>query len=73
MKDYNVQNLRNIAFIGHSGSGKTTLAEAMLYYTKTIDRFGKVEDGNTISDYDPEEKEGRFLYLHQFYPVNGKM
>lgn len=56
MKDYNVQNLRNIAFIGHSGSGKTTLAEAMLYYTKTIDRFGKVEDGNTISDYDPEEK-----------------
>ncbi|QGU96549.1 elongation factor G [Clostridium bovifaecis] len=56
MKDYKTQSLRNIAFIGHSGSGKTTLAEAVLYYTKTIDRFGKVEDGNTTSDYDPEEK-----------------
>lgn len=56
MKEYKTQNLRNIAFIGHSGSGKTTLAEAVLYYTKTIDRFGKVEDGNTTSDYDPEEK-----------------
>lgn len=56
MKEYNTKNLRNIGFIGHSGSGKTTLAEAVLYYTKTIDRFGKIEDGNTISDYDPEEK-----------------
>nr|WP_272507303.1 elongation factor G [Clostridium aestuarii] len=51
------QNLRNIGFIGHSGSGKTTLTEAILYYTKANDRFGKVEEGTTVSDYDLEEKK----------------
>jgi elongation factor G len=59
MKDYVTKNLRNVGIIGHSGSGKTTLTEALLYYTKTIDRFGKVEDGTTISDYDSEEKKRR--------------
>ena len=57
MKEYKTKNLRNIGFIGHSGSGKTTLTEAILYYTKTIDRFGKVEDGTTTSDYDQEERK----------------
>lgn len=41
--------------LGHSGSGKTSLAEAMLYTTKAIGRMGRVEDGNTVSDFDPEE------------------
>jgi elongation factor G len=59
MKDYVTKNLRNVGIIGHSGSGKTTLTEALLYYTKTIDRFGKVEDGTTTSDYDIEEKKRR--------------
>jgi elongation factor G len=59
MKVYNTQNLRNIGLIGHSGSGKTTLAEAILYYTKAIDRFGNIENGNTTSDYDSEEKKRR--------------
>jgi elongation factor G len=59
MKDYVTKNLRNVGIIGHSGSGKTTLTEALLYYTKTIDRLGKVEDGTTISDYDIEEKKRR--------------
>ncbi|KOC31784.1 elongation factor G [Clostridium botulinum] len=57
MKSYSTHDLRNIGFIGHSGSGKTTLTEAILYCTKTIDRFGKISEGNTISDYDPEEKK----------------
>lgn len=57
MKNYITQNLRNIGIIGHSGSGKTTLTEAILYYTKATDRFGKIEDGTTISDYDAEEKK----------------
>lgn len=57
MKNYSTKNLRNVGIIGHSGSGKTTLTEAILYYTKTADRFGKVEEGNTISDYDAEEKK----------------
>jgi len=57
MKNYKTKNLRNVGIIGHSGSGKTTLTEAILYYTKSIDRFGKVEEGTTVSDYDSEEKK----------------
>lgn len=47
--------IRNIALIGHSGEGKTSLAEAMLFNAKSIDRLGKVEDGNTTMDFDAEE------------------
>lgn len=57
MKNYKTKNLRNVGIIGHSGSGKTTLTEAILYYTKATDRFGKIEEGNTVSDYDSEEKK----------------
>ncbi|NMM63466.1 elongation factor G [Clostridium sp. P21] len=57
MKNYTTKNLRNVGIVGHSGSGKTTLTEAILYYTKAIDRFGKIEEGNTVSDYDSEEKK----------------
>ena len=57
MKEYKSNNLRNVGIVGHSGSGKTTIMESILYYTKAIDRFGKVDDGTTISDYDIEEKK----------------
>jgi elongation factor G len=57
MKNYTTKNLRNIGIVGHSGSGKTTLTEAILYYTKATDRFGKIEEGTTVSDYDFEEKK----------------
>ncbi|MCY6960493.1 elongation factor G [Clostridium brassicae] len=68
MRQYKTQDLRNIGFIGHSGSGKTTLAEAILYYTKNIDRFGKVEEGNTISDYDLEEKKRKISISTSILP-----
>ncbi|HIS94218.1 MAG TPA: elongation factor G, partial [Candidatus Ventricola gallistercoris] len=55
MKDYMVKDIRNIAVLGHGSEGKTTLVEAMLYASGAIDRQGRVEDGNTVSDYDPEE------------------
>ncbi|MGL4452810.1 MAG: elongation factor G [Sarcina sp.] len=57
MKKYSIENLRNIGIIGHSGTGKTSLAEALLYYAGETDRLGKVDDGNTVSDYDSEEKK----------------
>lgn len=55
MKDYVVEKLRNVCLMSHGGAGKTTLAEAMLFNTGVLDRFGKVVDGTTTTDYDPEE------------------
>lgn len=52
---YSVQNIRNVCLLGHSGNGKTALAESLLYMTGVLDRMGRVADGNTVCDYDPEE------------------
>ena len=52
---YTANAIRNICLLGHSGSGKTALAESLLYMTGAIDRMGRNADGNTVSDYDPEE------------------
>ena len=49
--------IRNVALLSHSGAGKTTLAETMLFNAKVINRIGRVEDGNTVSDYEPEENK----------------
>ena len=48
-------NIRNVALVSHSGAGKTSLVEAMLFNSKVTTRIGRVEDGNTVSDYEPEE------------------
>ena len=55
MKDYTAKDIRNIGVFGHGGEGKTTLTEAMLFNAGLIDRLGKVENGTTTTDYDPEE------------------
>lgn len=55
MKSYAIDKIRNIAIIGHGSEGKTTLTEAMLFNAGGTDRFGRVEDGTTTTDYDPEE------------------
>jgi len=55
MKSYKVEQIRNVSLIGHSGTGKTSLTEAMLYNAGVTSRLGSVEEGNTVSDYDPEE------------------
>ncbi len=56
MKTYDAKDIRNVLLVGHGGSGKTTLLEAMLFTSGAITRMGVVEDGNTVSDHDPDEQ-----------------
>jgi len=55
LKNYSSDRIKNIGLFSHSGAGKTSLAEAMLFTAGAIDRLGKIDDGNTTLDYDPEE------------------
>ena len=64
MDTFATARIRNVALLGHSGSGKTTLVESMLFAAKAINRQGRVEDGNTVSDFEPEEhRRGTSLQL----------
>ena len=55
MKVYEAPNIRNIAVVGHSGAGKTQLVSALLFDAGAVNRFGRVDDGTTVTDYDDEE------------------
>ncbi len=55
MKQYSADRIRNIGLFAHGGAGKTSLAEALLFDTKSTTRLGKVEEGNTVTDFDPDE------------------
>lgn len=57
MKEYNPDAIRNIAFIGHGGSGKTSISELLLFTAGEVNRIGKVDEGNTTSDFNPNEIE----------------
>ena len=57
MARYETKDIRNIAIIGHNSSGKTTLADAMLYKGGATKRFGSIDDGTSVFDFEPEEKE----------------
>ena len=66
------KSIRNVCLTGHSGHGKTTLAEAMLYLTKAISRFGKITEGNTTLDYDKEEIKRGFSISAAVAPIDWK-
>lgn len=72
MKQYQAKNILNIAIAGHSGSGKTSIAEAMLYLSGATDRFGKVGEGSTICDFDPEEIKRKITVATAVAPLEWK-
>jgi elongation factor G len=59
MPSIDASNLRNVVLLSHSGAGKTSLSEVLLFNVKATTRLGRVEDGNTVSDYEPEEVKRR--------------
>src|SRR5437879_5312514 len=60
MAKYKVEDIRNLALVGHGAAGKTSLADARLHKAGAVDRRGSVEDGTSVSDYDDEEKKRHF-------------
>ena len=72
MKQYTAKNIRNVALAGHAGSGKTSLAEAAYYLSGASDRLGRVADGNTVCDFDPEEIRRKASVSLALLPVEWK-
>ena len=70
MKGYTSENIRNVALLGHGGCGKTTFLEAALLATGVISRMGRVEDGNTVSDYDKMEVERGYSINTSVVPMS---
>ncbi len=69
MKQYEAKKILNISLAGHSGSGKTSLAEAMIYTAGLSDRLGKINDGNTVCDFDPEEIKRKVSVIPAVAPI----
>jgi len=64
--------IRNLAFVGHSGCGKTSLAEALLFSTGATNRLGKVDDGSSVLDYEPEEIKRKITISSAFHHYTWK-
>jgi len=69
VKTYDANDIRNVLLVGHGGAGKTALLEAMLHTSGALTRMGKVEDGNTVSDFEPEEVKKQISVSLAMAPV----
>ena len=72
MKQYSAKNIRNVALVGHNSSGKTSLAEAAFYLSGKSERLGRIPDGNTVCDFDPEEIKRKASVATALLPVEWK-
>src|SRR5215475_4154748 len=72
MKVYRAEQIRNVALISHVGAGKTSLVDAALYDSGTVTRQGRVDDGTSISDYDPDELKRHMSLNVKVLPVEWK-
>lgn len=72
MRSYTANEVRNVVLLGHSGCGKTTIGEAALFHSGATSRQGKIEDGNTVSDYDPEEIRRKVSVSTSVLPIEWK-
>ena len=69
MKQYPADRIRNVGLFSHGGAGKTSLTEALLFDTRATTRLGRVEEGNTVSDFDPDEIKRRISVSTGVAPV----
>ncbi len=72
MKSYAMEDIRNVVVMGHGKCGKTSLIEAMFYKSGATERQGKAADGNTVTDYDPEEIKRQFSISAAVAPIEWK-
>jgi elongation factor G len=72
MKDYPTDKIRNLVLLGHGGTGKTSLTEAALFISGAITRLGRVDDGTTTSDFDPDEVKRKVSINASIAPVEWK-
>jgi elongation factor G len=72
MKQYPIERLRTVALISHQGAGKTSLVEAMLFDSGVTTRLGRVDDGNTVSDWDPDEIQHHISINSSVLPIEWK-